>query len=222
MRSYASGSAQVQELSMNRPTSTVRTNGCAPVAAGDQQDRRLPYRELVDRCPGTDNEMRRRKNGMSHPHPVAQPTATSTLARQRGRLFWLVPALSVLVRVVTAAGLAIDAYVHLKVASDYDVIPGSISGGDLFRLESAVAIAVALLVLVRPGRLAYALAFVVAASALGAVLLYTHVDVGELGPLPDLYEPVWFAEKTASAVAEGVATVAAAVGFLIEVLRRRA
>ena len=122
---------------------------------------------------------------------------------------------------VTAAGLAVDAYMHLKVAADYDVIPGTISGGDLFRAESAAAIAVALLVLVRPGRLAYLLAFLVAASALGAVMLYTNVDVGTLGPLPDLYEPVWFTEKTVSAIAEAVAAGAAAVGFVFEVLRRR-
>lgn len=156
---------------------------------------------------------------MSQPHPVAQATAATNAFARQSRL---VPVLSVLVRLVTVAGLGIDAYMHLKVASDYDVIPGTISGGDLFRVESAVAIAVALLVLIRPGRLAYALAFLVAASALGAVLLYSHVEVGELGPLPDLYEPVWFAEKTASAIAEAVVTVAAAAGFLIEVLRRRA
>jgi hypothetical protein len=110
---------------------------------------------------------------------------------------------------------------HLKVASDYDVIPGTISGGDLFRAESATAIAVAVLVLVRPGRVAYLLALIVAASALGAVLLYTNVDVGALGPLPDLYEPVWFTEKTVSAIAEAVAAVTAALGFVFEALRRR-
>lgn len=130
-------------------------------------------------------------------------------------------ALSWVLRLATAAGLAVDAYMHLKVASAYDVIPGTISGGDLFRAESAAAIAVALLVLVRPGRVAYLLAFLVAASALGAVLLYTNVDVGTLGPLPDLYEPVWFTEKTASAIAEAVAAGAAALGFVFEVLRRR-
>jgi hypothetical protein len=106
-------------------------------------------------------------------------------------------------------------------ASDYDVIPGTISGGDLFRVESATAIAVAVLVFVRPGRVAYLLAFIVAASALGAVLLYTNVDVGAIGPLPDLYEPVWFTEKTVSAIAEAVAAVTAALGFVFEVLRRR-
>ncbi|MGH3789612.1 MAG: hypothetical protein ACRDRU_15170 [Pseudonocardiaceae bacterium] len=45
----------------------------------------------------------------------------------------------------------------------------------------------------------------VASSALGAVLLYRYVDLGSLGPLPDMHEPVWYPEKTVSAIAEGVA-----------------
>jgi hypothetical protein len=159
---------------------------------------------------------------MSHSHSaLGAPGAIRPAGRQSRRSSPLTHALSWVLRLVTAAGLAVDAYMHLKVAADYDVIPGTISGGDLFRAESAAAIAVALLVLVRPGRLAYLLAFLVAASALGAVMLYTNVDVGTLGPLPDLYEPVWFTEKTVSAIAEAVAAVTAALGFVFEVLRRR-
>jgi hypothetical protein len=159
---------------------------------------------------------------MSHSHSaLGAPGEIQRAGRQDRRSSPLTLALSWVLRLVTAAGLAVDAYMHLKVAADYDVIPGTISGGDLFRAESAAAIAVALLVLVRPGRLAYLLAFLVAASALGAVMLYTNVDVGTLGPLPDLYEPVWFTEKTVSAIAEAVAAGAAAVGFVFEVLRRR-
>jgi hypothetical protein len=149
------------------------------------------------------------------------PGVVPRAARQNWRSSRLTLALSWVLRLVTAAGLAIDAYIHLKVASDYDVIPGTISGGDLFRAEAAAAIAVALLVLVRPGRIAYLLAFLIAASALGAAVLYTNVDVGTLGPLPDLYEPVWFTEKTVSAIAEAVAAASAAAGFVFEVLRRR-
>ena len=159
---------------------------------------------------------------MSHSHSaLGAPGAIRPAGRQGRRSSPLTLALSWVLRLVTAAGLAVDAYMHLKVAADYDVIPSTISGGDLFRAESAAAIAVALLVLVRPGRVAYLLAFLVAASALGAVMLYTNVDVGTLGPLPDLYEPVWFTEKTVSAIAEAVAAGAAAMGFVFEVLRRR-
>ena len=56
---------------------------------------------------------------------------------------------------------------------------------------------------------AWAATFLVAASALGAVLLYRYVDVGSLGPLPNMYEPTWYFRKTLSAYAEGAAVVAA-------------
>ena len=52
-----------------------------------------------------------------------------------------------------------------------------------------------------------------------AVVLYRYVDVPALGPLPAMYEPVWFTEKSLSAVAEAVAAIAAALGILQ--LRRR-
>jgi hypothetical protein len=44
---------------------------------------------------------------------------------------------------------------------------------------------------------------------LGAVLLYGYIDVGGFGPLPDMYDPIWYTEKTISAVAEAVAAVGA-------------
>jgi hypothetical protein len=52
----------------------------------------------------------------------------------------------------------------------------------------------------------------------GAVLLYRYVDVGAIGPVPNMYEPVWFTLKTRSAVAEGAVAV---VWLVREVLRRR-
>ncbi|HEV2089179.1 MAG TPA: hypothetical protein VGR21_12775 [Cryptosporangiaceae bacterium] len=112
-------------------------------------------------------------------------------------------------QVITAAGLGVDAYLHLVLASDY-VGPGAISQGALFRVEAAVAAVAAVLVLLVRRRVVYLLAFLVAASALAAVVLYRYVDVGALGPLPNMYEPVWFFEKTLSAVAEAVAAVGAA------------
>lgn len=125
------------------------------------------------------------------------------------------PAVLVALRLIIAAGLAIDAYLHLAVASDYDVIPGTISAGMLFRVEAIVAIVIAILVLVFPGRIAYVLAFLVGASAFAAAVINTYVDLGAVGPLPNLYEPVWFTEKAASAIAEGVVALAAAAAFLI-------
>ncbi|MFI1203376.1 hypothetical protein K2224_37115 (plasmid) [Streptomyces sp. BHT-5-2] len=120
-----------------------------------------------------------------------------------------------LLRLLTAAGLAVDAYVHFDLAHAYDPVGTAVSQGTLFRAQAAAAVFAAVLVLVSGrNRWAWAFAFLVAASALGAVLLYRYVDVGSLGPLPNMHEPEWYPQKTASAVAEAVATLGAAIGFV--------
>jgi hypothetical protein len=92
---------------------------------------------------------------------------------------------------------------------------GGISQGQLFRAEAAVAVAVGLLVLVRPRPSSWLAALLVGASALGAVLLYRYVDVGALGPLPDLYENTWQVPgKLLSTLAEAAAVVHAGLGLL--------
>lgn len=118
-----------------------------------------------------------------------------------------------LLRVITAAGLAVDAYVHANLASAYDPVRKSISQGDLFRVEAALAALAALLILLTAHRAAWVFAFLVAAGGLGALLLYRYADVGALGPLPNMFEPLWFPKKTIAAIAEGVAAVAALAGF---------
>ncbi|HVA59777.1 MAG TPA: hypothetical protein VNG13_04465 [Mycobacteriales bacterium] len=131
-------------------------------------------------------------------------------------------ALQILLRVVVAAALAVDAFEHAKLAPLYDGIRASVSQGNLFRAEAGVAAAVALLVLVVGRRVGYSAAFLVAASALGAVLLYRYADVGRLGPLPNMYDPGWFPTgKPVSAIAEAVASAAALVGLADAQLRRR-
>jgi hypothetical protein len=121
----------------------------------------------------------------------------------------------ILLRLLIAAALGIDAVVHLDLASGYQLgAPGGIGEGNLFRLEAAVAILVGLYVLIRGSRPAYAAAVVVAGSAFIAVLLYRYVDIPAIGPLPSMYEPVWFFEKTLSAAAEGLGAVLAAVGYV--------
>jgi len=116
--------------------------------------------------------------------------------------------------VVTAAGLVVDAEIHLQLAADRDAIGSALSEGNLFRIEAAVALLAGLIVLaVPPRRAAYAAALLVAASAFGAVLLYRYVNLGSIAPLPNMYEPIWYGEKTVSAVAELVAGVSAAGGL---------
>ncbi|MFE7332463.1 hypothetical protein ACFU8W_48025 [Streptomyces sp. NPDC057565] len=122
----------------------------------------------------------------------------------------------VLLQVVTAAALAVNAYVHADLAAPYDAVGRQISQGTLFRLEAAVASLAALLVLLLGRRRpVWAFAFLVSVSALGAVLLYGNVNVGALGPLPNMYEPFWGPKRTASAIAEAVGAVTSLAGFLI-------
>jgi hypothetical protein len=127
---------------------------------------------------------------------------------------WL--AVRVALIIVVVAGLAIDAYVHFDLASNFDPIKTStLSQGDLFRAEGVVSILAALLLVVRPRRYTAAIAALVAGSAFGVLILYRYVDVGSIGPIPSMYEPVWYTQKTVAAVAEGVAMVAAIVLLVI-------
>jgi hypothetical protein len=125
--------------------------------------------------------------------------------------------------VATAALFAIDAYVRFNDAGLYDIgSGGSITEGSLFRGQASVAVVVAIALLVRPHWLVWVIAVLVAASAAGAVYLYTYVDVGRVGPLPDMYERTWaLPGKRASAVAETVATATALAEVLAAVYARR-
>jgi hypothetical protein len=125
------------------------------------------------------------------------------------------PIVSWTLRVGTAAALGIDAVVHWQNAPAYDAVTATISQGALFRAEAVLAVAAGLLVLVRPRTRSWVAALAVAASALVAVLLYRYVDVGSLGPLPDMYENTWQVPgKLLSAYAEGAAVVLAGLGLL--------
>ena len=120
-----------------------------------------------------------------------------------------------ILRVATATALGIVALIHWQNASAYDAVRASISQGELFRVEAALAAAVGLLVLVRPRPSSWLAALAVAASALAAVLLYRYVDVGSLGPLPDMYENTWQVPgKLLSAYAEAAVIGLAGLGLL--------
>ncbi|HEY3528980.1 MAG TPA: hypothetical protein VGK78_07500 [Nocardioides sp.] len=126
-------------------------------------------------------------------------------------------------RLVTAAALAVDAFVHNDLVGRYDPNQGTgpLSQGDLFRIEAVVSAVVALALLVSGRWFVWVVAWLVAASAVGALLLYRYHDPGELGPLPDMYEPLWFREKAATGVAEGLAVVTAGLGLLTAWWRAR-
>lgn len=124
---------------------------------------------------------------------------------QRTPLQWTLILLAVV-------GLVVDAIVHLDLASSFASVKTSVlSQADIFRIESVVALLVALAVLVRPRRETALAVFVVAASAVVAVVLYRYVDVGKIGPIPNMYDPYWEPiGKWLSAIAELVAAVASA------------
>ncbi len=112
-------------------------------------------------------------------------------------------------RLVVIAGLVIDAAVHFHLAHFYDGTKEAISQGALFRIEGALAVAAAVLVLLVRGRTVALAAFAVLSGGVFAVLLYRYVNVGELGPLPNMYEPFWYDDKTLSFWAESLGAAAA-------------
>ncbi len=114
-----------------------------------------------------------------------------------------------LLRLLVAAGLAVDAYVHFDLASAYDTTSARISQGTLFQIEGAAAAVAAVLVIAFRRWITDVLAFLVAVGGFAAVVIYRYVDVGAFGPFPNMYEPIWYTEKTVSAVAELVAALAA-------------
>jgi len=128
-----------------------------------------------------------------------------------------------LLALITAALLGVDAYVHLHDAAKYDGFKSSVmTEGTLFRIQAVVAIVVAVLVLLWPRIITWLLSLLVAGSAAVAVTLYTYVNVGPLGPLPNLYENSWHQPgKVPSAIAEAVAALISLVGLALAVRTRR-
>jgi hypothetical protein len=93
-------------------------------------------------------------------------------------------------RVLAAVALGVSGYVHLHLAHRY-AYPGTISGTDLFRAQGVIAIVVAVVLLATGHRWAWAAAALVGLSSFGAVMLYRYVDVGAIGPLPNMYDATW-------------------------------
>ena len=115
---------------------------------------------------------------------------------------------SLVLALLAAAGLAYDAYVHLDLAHVYDGNGSSITQGGLFRAEAVIAILVGVAVLASDHWMVWAAAGLTGLGGAALVVLYRYVDVGAIGPVPNMHEPVWYAEKSRSAIAEaGVGVV---------------
>ena len=119
---------------------------------------------------------------------------------------------------LVVAGLVLDAIVHFDLASAFSGNKTSfISEAAIFRIQSTAALVAAAALLLRPRRYTAALAFVIAASAVVAVFVYRYVNVGKIGPIPNMYDPFWAPTgKWLSAIAELVAALAS--GTLLFVL----
>lgn len=124
-------------------------------------------------------------------------------------------------RITVAVGLAVDAYVHLDLAPTYAEGGGLINEGVLFRAEAAAALLTAIAVTITGRRAGYLAGLAVAVSALAAMLVSRYVNLGAIGPFPDLYDPVWFPEKLLAMFAEGAASLAALLGFILHGMARK-
>ena len=145
---------------------------------------------------------------------MAVPSAHPTVHRNPG---------DILIRGVIAAGLLADAVVHFHLAPGYqEASPDGIGLGTLFIVQAVAALGAALYVVARGTRRAYTVAFLVAGAALLAVLLSRYIDLPAIGPLPAMYEPIWFPEKAVSAAAEALAAALAAIALTRRPARRPA
>lgn len=125
-------------------------------------------------------------------------------------------ALRIALLLVTAVALVVNAVIHFQLAGPFDAITGTlVSQGTLFRIQAAANIVAAALLLTRTWWAA-ALAALVAAGGLALVVTTTLVplDLTVIG-LPFLFEPIWYADKIVSTVAQAVALAAALAAALL-------
>lgn len=113
-----------------------------------------------------------------------------------------------LLRLAAAAGLGYDAFIHLRLAGGYDAVGTTLTQGELFRVETAAAVVTGLAVLFSDRRVVWAAAGLVGLAGVAAVLLYRYVNLPAVGPIPQMYEPIWYPDKAYSAVAEVVVVMA--------------
>ena len=118
---------------------------------------------------------------------------------------------------VTLAGLAIDAYVHFDLAARYDPIASTtLSQGDLFRFEAVASIVAGVALLARPRWYTAGLALLVLAGGALALYVYRYWNVPAFGPIPRMYEPIWFGEKSLAAAAETIGALSAMALVVVE------
>ena len=119
-------------------------------------------------------------------------------------------------RIFIAAALGVSAIIHVQLAPTYQqAAPGGIGQGTLFLVQAGAAVLTAMFVLLKGSRASFAAAAIVGLSSLAAVIVYRYVQVPAIGPLPSMYEPVWYAAKVITAVAEAAAGGLAILGYVL-------
>lgn len=125
--------------------------------------------------------------------------------------------MALLLRLSAALALGTVAAVHLALSGRYDLVGDQITLGQLFRVQATVTAALAVALLVHAGRAVALAAAAGGALSLSAVVGTAYLAVPALGPLPPVYEPIWYPDKVVAAAAAAVATAAA-----LALSRRRA
>lgn len=129
--------------------------------------------------------------------------------------------MNIVFRILVAAALVVDAIVHLSLAANYQqAAPGGIGAGNIFRIQAVLAVLAALYVVMRGSRPAFLIAGLVAITACAAVVAYRYIDIPAIGPIPAMYEPVWFPKKTLSAIAEAAGAILAMLALATTRSRR--
>ncbi len=135
-------------------------------------------------------------------------TPVDTTSRRTGRT-------GLLLRVIGALALGYSAYLHFRIASDRPPLfaDDKVTLSGLFVAQAVAATVVSLWVLLHGIRLAWLAFAAVALGSLAALLLSVYVEIPAFGPLPTIYEPLWYTDKVLAAIAAGVASLVALVAL---------
>lgn len=146
--------------------------------------------------------------------PVHRGLAAARLPSALGR------AGSVTARLLGVALLVASAVTHFHLAPLYNIGP-PITTGQLFIAQGIASCLVALWLLARGSSAAWLVATLLMAASLAAVLASVRLQIPEFGPLPSIYEPVWYPEKVLSAAVEGGLVLLALVRAIVLRLGQR-
>src|SRR5687768_14832408 len=122
--------------------------------------------------------------------------------------------MTVVLRVLAALALALNAAIHLKLADDYTAIgTRPLSLGDQFYAQSAVAIVLALALLIRPHVLVWLATAAFSAVSLAALVVSRYTPI----PVPGWdggWQEAWTDDARFAATVETVALVVALAGVV--------